>query len=702
MTDLADRFAQALAAHQAGRLAEAERGYREILARDPRHSEVIRLLGLIALAVGNATAAIALIGESVKLNPDVPDAQAQLGMALRAAGRLEEAVAHLERASRLAPDDATVLGNLTGLLRAVGQPERGRQAGRRAVVLAPALAEAWLNLGNLDHGQALGRALAIRPAFYEALVNLGNARNGAGDLPGAARAYQAALAQRGDSIEALTNLGIVLLDLDKVEAARLCHRRVVALTPGEDGALGNLGAVAKAGGRIGDAVAWQGRALAVRVSAGTLNSLGVALQAMGDMERALLVHRRAIAGTVPPAWHSNLLFCLCYSGKTTSEDLFLEVEAWAKRHVPQGRPKPPRRVGPARLKVGILSSDLSDHAVGRNVLGLFEQRREIDLRAYAEVARGDAMTARFRSLADGWVTTVGMSDEAVAERVRRDGIDVLVVVAGHTAKNRPLVAAWGAAPVQASFGDLTTTGIRAVDWWLTDAVLHPEGTRERFTEGLWRLPCFYLHPPPEGAPEVGPAPSETGAPITFISCNNPAKLTPDVIALWARVLAAVPGSRLMLKYLGWFGDSAIATRFERLFAVHGIGKDRLDLRGGTLRRTDQLAFLRQADIALDPFPFNGATTSFEALWMGLPVVTLAGERFLGRMGASMLTALKMEELIAVDAEGYVARAVALADDRRRLAALRRSLRVRVLASPLCDATGYAKAFEGAMRGMAGG
>jgi protein O-GlcNAc transferase len=241
-----------------------------------------------------------------------------------------------------------------------------------------------------------------------------------------------------------------------------------------------------------------------------------------------------------------------------------------------------------------------------------------------------------------------------------------------------------------------------MDWWITDGVLHPDGTRERFTEKLWRLPCFYLHRPPAEAPEVGPLPCAERGRVTFVSCNNPAKVTAEVVGLWAEVLNAVPGSRLMLKYKDWFGDAAVRHRFEDLFAERGITPDRLDIRGGDLRQRDQLALLNEADIALDPFPFNGSTTTFEALWMGVPVITLAGERFVARVGASVLTALGHNELVAPDAAAYVAKAVALAEDRRRLAELRRSLRPRLAASPLCDAPGYTRAFEDALLAMIAG
>ncbi len=701
MTAVDALFGRALAAHQSGRLAEAEALYRNVLRSDPRHPEALRLLGLIALVAGEAAGAVALIAESARLAPGNPETEAQLGLALKAAGRIDDAVTHLDAARRLSPMDAEILGNLAGALRAAGRLGEGAGRARQSIALSPALAEALLNLGNLGHDGAILRALRVRPGYVEAWINLGNMRAGTGDTEGGLAAYGQALSLRPQSPEALTNLGALLLDLDKVEAARLCHRKVVALTPDEGVALGNLGLVAKAGGTIGAAIAWQTRALAIRSEAGTWNSLGDSLQATGDSRGAIAAYRRSVALGGSPAWHSNLLFCLCYDATVTNEALFGEVRAWAARHAPRTGSKPARRAAPAKPKVGILSSDLRDHPVGRTVLGLFEHRQRVSLHGYAEVAREDATTARFRAHSEGWTSTVGLSDEAVAERMRRDGLDALIVLAGNTARNRPLVAAFGGAPVQASYADLTTSGLDAMDWWFTDGTLHPEGTSERFTEKLWRLRHCYPQRPPEDAPAVGPLPSDATGRITFVSCNNPAKLTDQVVRLWSRVLKAVPDSRLLLKYVGWFGDPTVRDRFTERFAANGVDPDRLDFRGRDLRRADQLALLNEADIALDPFPFNGCTTTFEALWMGLPVVTLAGERWLGRMGTGMLSAMGLDELVAADEGSYVASAVALAEDRRRLAELRCTMRPRLAASPVCDAPGHMRDLEDALLRMLG-
>jgi predicted O-linked N-acetylglucosamine transferase (SPINDLY family) len=572
----------------------------------------------------------------------------------------------------------------------------------RAVALNPDHPSMLGNLGALAGSQQLlRRALALGPGEAGIQLSLGNRQRTQGNPESALVAYRRAR-DCGRPGEAMANLALAASDLGRSDEALRWMRCSIAFTPSEPFILSNAAKIAKGRGWIAAAVDLARRSLACAATAEAWNNLGDSLQATGDIAGALAAYRRSVELGGSAAWHSNLVFCLCYDERVTSEALFGEVLAWAARHAPKSGSKPLRRAVSARPKVGVLSSDLRDHPVGRNVLGIFEHHRGVSLHGYAEVAREDGTTARFRSHSEGWTSTVGMSDEQVAERMRKDGLDLLVVLGGHTAKNRPLVAAFGGAPVQASFHDLTTSGLEAMDWWITDEVLHPEGTKERFTEKLWRLPHFYLHRPPDEAPAVGPLPSESRGHITFVSCNNPAKLTDGVVRLWSQVLKGVPGSRLLLKYVGWFGDEAVRSRIIGRFEANGIGRDRLDLRATDLVRKEQLGLLNEADIALDPFPFNGSTTTFEALWMGVPVVTLQGERFVGRVGASVLSALALPELIASDEEAYVAAVVALAGDRRRLAGLRRSLRPRLATSPICDAAGYTRSVEAALIEMAGG
>jgi protein O-GlcNAc transferase len=308
------------------------------------------------------------------------------------------------------------------------------------------------------------------------------------------------------------------------------------------------------------------------------------------------------------------------------------------------------------------------------------------------------MTRHIRELADAFVETQRMDDGELAERIRSDGVDILVVLAGHTARNRLLAAARKPAPILVSYADFSTTGLAAMDYWLTDPIVHPEGqTGERFTETLMRVPMMVLHRPIDVAPPVTTLPARERGHVTFGSCNNPAKIGAGVLDLWAAILSQVPRSRLALKYRKVYEVPDVRARIRGRFAERGVDPDRVVFIGGDVDRASHLALVGEMDVALDPFPFNGCTTTFEALWMGVPVVTLAGRRFLGRMGTSFLTHLGMPELVAPTPEAYVGTAVALSADLDRLAAIRSGLRDRVMASPLCDGPAYARSIEAAFR-----
>jgi len=350
-----------------------------------------------------------------------------------------------------------------------------------------------------------------------------------------------------------------------------------------------------------------------------------------------------------------------------------------------------------RLRVGYVSSDLYEHPVGRNlelVLG-HRDRERFAVTCYADVARPDGMTERLRAAVDHWHPIVGLSDEQVAGLVRGDGIDVLVILAGRFDRNRPLVAAYRAAPVQVSFHDPGTSGLKAMNYLIADPVLVPKGTKERFSERVVRLPSFYVHAP-LGGPEVGALPLSGHGHVTFGSFNNPAKVNEEVLRVWGEVLRAVPGSRLKLKFKNWFGNAGLR---DRVLAGLGVEGSRVEFVAGEASREEHLRLYNEVDVALDPFPFTGSTTTFEALWMGVPVVTLLGERMAGRWSASMLTAVKLPELIACDAGEYVAKVAGLAADTNRLADLRRTLRRRVAASPLCDGRGKARQVERLYRAL---
>ncbi|MBM3546511.1 MAG: tetratricopeptide repeat protein [Alphaproteobacteria bacterium] len=600
------------------------------------------------------------------------------GMAAHGQGRLDEAAECYQEVLRSDPRHVDAL-HLSGLVRVHAAAFVAAYPYlKRTIALDPGFAEA-LNHGalallrtgyNLDALRLLLRAIAIRRDFAEAHANCGGVLFELAEWRKAIDAYDRALALRPDYAEAHANRANSLQLLGELDEARPAYRRGLVLKPDLAEAHSNLASLD---------------------------------QAEGELIAAVRGFRRALALKPLPWVHSNLLFCLSYDGRVSHEAFFAEFRRWEAMHAKPLYPatstpimdRDPQR----RLRIGWISADFREHPVARNVIGILEHRdrTRIETVLYASPRAVDPMTDRFRATADAWRDIVGWPDADVARQMRADRLDMLIVLAGHTGHNRLGVAAHRPAPVQVSFHDLATSGLSVMDAWITDRVLHPDATTERFTEQLIRLPCFYLHDPPADAPEIGPLPASVAGRITFGSCNNTAKHTPEVFALWAEVLSAVPDSRLMLKYLNRYASRGLRQRVQRMFASNGVDPARIEFVAGERGRRDQLALLNSVDIALDPFPFNGSTTTFEALWMGVPVVTLAGSRFLSRVGASVLHQVGLDDLVADDRAGYVVRTIALANDRNKLATLRTGLRGRVAASPLCDAPGYARSFWAALR-----
>ena len=401
--------------------------------------------------------------------------------------------------------------------------------------------------------------------------------------------------------------------------------------------------------------------------------------------------------------HSDFLLALWHDPRQTPRAVFEESRRWAARHA-----EPLRRLWRAhdndrdperRLRVGYVSPDFRDHAVGRLLRPVLARhgREAFEVFCYSDVERPDAMTARLRPLADVWRDTASIYDEELAEQVRADRIDILVDCCGHFAGNRLLAFALKPAPVQVShFGYCGTTGLSAIDYRITDASSDPPGTTEAcHTEALVRLDggCCWCYEPAEPTPDVGPLPALAVGHVTFGSLNRPAKLNDAVIETWARVLRAVPGSRLLL-LSGTASDAGLSARFAR----HGVDAARVD-DAPRQPRLDYLALHNRIDVGLDPFPFNGDNTLCDALWMGVPSVALAGDAFVSRRGVSHLNNVGLPELAAEDVDGYVWVAAELAADLPRLAALRAGLRGRLSGSALADGRSYVRRLEEAYRRM---
>jgi predicted O-linked N-acetylglucosamine transferase (SPINDLY family) len=606
-----DSLARLAAAHHgSGRLAEAEKIYRQLLDLQPNHPTALHGLGTLAGQRGQWQQAESLLRRVVALEPKNASAHNNLGNTLKAAGRPREAVTAYQEAIRLAPAFTVALSNLGNALAECGQPQAAVDAFHRALSIDPDSAMVHYNLANV---------LKIIGQFDQAVVSFRRA-----------------------------------IQIDKSFPQ-----------------------------------AW--------------NNLGTLLREMGELNAAIAAHRQALQIKPDHAVaHSNLLLDLIYRPESEPQTVFAEARNWSRRFAEPLkkfiRPHTNNRDLNRRLRVGYLSADFRDHVVSRFLLPLLEchNHHGFEIICFSDVAQPDATTAALRSRADRWENVVGLSDHQVAERIRQEQVDLLIDLAGHTAGNRLLVFAQRPAPVQISYlGYPATTGLDAFDYRLTDIYADPPGATDAWhSEKLLRLPvCNWCFTQPDDSPAIEPAPQR---PISFGSFNNPAKVPAVVMDLWAEILSALPDSRLVLKYRG-LTEKGVSQRILEHFASKGIQSDRISLLGHEPGMRAHLAAYAQIDIALDTFPYHGTTTTCEALWMGAPVITLAGTAQASRVGVSLLRNIGLDEMIAQSPQEYVKVALQLASDGPRLAELRRGLRERMLGSALMDPKRFALDVEGAYR-----
>ena len=565
---------------------------------------------------------------------------------------------------------------------------------------------ASLKMQGKDSLPALQKATECLPNDAEAHNNLGIALLKLGRLPEAEACYWRVLELKPDYVAARGNSDDAQNPFSGAEAG---YKRALELKLGCAEAYCNLGNTKKNHGQPGDAVASYRRALQVNPDfAEAHNGLGNALLDLGKLDDAVASYRRALE--IKPDFanaHSIMLFACNLLSNQSPASMLSKARRYGELVAQQAHPYKTwsNAPEPARcLRVGFVSGDLWSHPVGnflRSVLAALSAQfaGRLEFFAYYNHVCTDAVTDQIKACCRGWQSVTWLSDESLAREIRENGIDILIDLSGHTAHNRLSVFAWKPAPVQVAWlGYLATTGVAAMDYLIADPWTLPEAIESNFTEKIWRLPETYLcFTPPDADAAIVPLPALTNGYITFGCFNNLNKVNDDVVALWARVLASVPDSRLFLKAKQLEEVSAQQSIAGR-FAAHGIGADRLVLKGHA-PRAEYLALYQRVDIALDPFPYTGTTTSVEGLWMGVPMLTLAGESFLSRQGVGLLMNAGLPEWVAADADDYVARAVLHASDLQRLAALHNGLRQQVLASPIFDAPRFAHNFEAALRGM---
>jgi protein O-GlcNAc transferase len=678
LPDARTSFQIALEHHQAGRLQEAAALYNQLLD----NPDAKQLLGVIAYQIGKSDIAVALIKEAIEINPSVADYYCNLGPAYHALGQLDDAVASYRKALELSPEYSLVYNNLGNVLK---------------------------DQGKLDEAVAsIQKALLFQPNFILAHNNLGNVLKDQGKLAEAIMSYRNALALKPDFVEVHNNLGATYEGLGRLEDALVSYQTALALRPNFPEAHNNIAGVLEALGKSDDAISSLHTALALKPGyVEAFSNLGRVLTAQGRYEEAVHSYRQALA--INPDFtkaHNNLLMTmLCASGYSDSK-LFAEhvrfgrqVEASLK---PVWQVHQNVRHAHKRLKIGYVSPDFRRHPVAyfiESILANHDKSR-FEVVCYYNHSQHDHITARLQSYADHWIPCVGMSDDQLAQHIRADGIDILIDLTGHSAGNRLLTFARKPAPVQVTYlGYPGTTGLSAIDYRISDNHIDLPGKTEQFnTEQLWRLPdiisCYR-------ADDHSPAviehpPMEENGYVTFGCFNNFTKVTDRVIALWARILDKVPTSRLMLEIHGL--DSAeFRSEVEKRFMQLGVPLDRLILI--SRKKENQYVLYNRIDIALDPFPYNGGTTSFDTLWMGVPFVTLAGTHCVSRLGVSTLTNAGLEELIAQTEDDYAEIAIKLALDPVQLKKIRSGMRERIQQSPLMDAKRFTANMEQAYRAM---
>ena len=708
-----------------GKLDEAMQCYLDAirLAPNPARGHLNR--GNVLLLQGDLDGALDAFRTALVHQPDYAGAYYNTGNALLGNRQLDEAVASYRSALRINPDYAEVHCSLGVALKELGQLDSAVDSLQKALEINPDFAEAHSNLdvatqnifnmGNAlmvvgQLGEAVAnyrRVLMIKPDYVEAHITLGVAFMALGQIDGAAASYRRALEIKPDLAEAHNNLGLALQDLGQTEDAIASYRHALRIKPDFAQTHSNLGIALESLGQTEDAIASYRRALAIKPDFAEAHSnLGIALQSLGQLDGAIASYRRALE--IKPDYiepRSSLLFVLNYSASHTQSYYLDQARQYGRIAAAKvgGRFTAwhcPTR--PERLRVGLVSGDLCQHPVGQFLEGLIAHigPARIELIAYPTHHRQDDLTARIRPHFSAWQPLTGKNDEAAAHLIHADGIHVLVDVSAYSRHNRLPVFAWKPAPVQVSWLGLpTTTGMAEMDYVLGDPHSIPAEYEHHFSEAVWRMPesCLCLTTPASPVAIV-PPPALSNGYVTFGSFNNLNKMTDAVVAVWARVLNSAPSSRLLLKTTQ-LGESSICSRTRQRFAACGIAPERLLLSGTLASADEHLAAYNKVDIALDTFPYPGVTTSIEALWMGVPVLSMLGDRFISRTAGSIAHNAGLPDWIAADPDDYVTKAVAYASDLERLAALRSVLREQVLASPLFDAPRFARNFGDALWGM---
>ncbi|MFS8823059.1 tetratricopeptide repeat protein [Synechococcus sp. W60.2] len=738
---------------EAGQLERSVELYRQLLEQDPQRPELHNGLGLTLAEQGNWEEAIAAFRQALELDGHLVEAHINLGTALLEQGQPEAAIEAYRAALALQPDRPRVYFNLATAFRKLQQPERALDYYHVAFGLQPDYAEAHRGLANLlsdrklrkvfsngllDSMAHLSRALGVRPNLAEAYFEAGCLLLDQLRFKEAIPLLEKALEYKPDFALAYNNLGLAYRHLNEPEKEEIQYRQALVHDPELGEAYCNLGLLLQSQHRNEEALPVLQEAARLkpdfldvhRALGSVYKELNRLTEALESFQRALEINPEdpstyaGLAGTflqqcrheeaikayrksakLAPgviAFHGNILMGLHYAPDFDPEETLREHKKWgdatqasvAHLRRPYHRDRDLKRP----LRIGYISGDFKLHSVSmffEHVYNHHDHER-FQIYCYSNGPYSDIVTERMKEKADGWRDIHKIrSDVEVADLIHEDKIDILVDLAGHTAYNRLGVLALKPAPIQATYlGYPNTTGLTLVDYRITDAYADPPGLTEKYhTEKLMRLPkSFLCYNPIDIFPPVSELPALSAGYITFGCCNNPTKITPNVVAVWVEILKRLPNARILLKNMR-YTDRSVCEIFWGHFERHGVERQRVHLVGDRRSIPEHLQIYSEIDIGLDPFPYNGTTTTCETLWGGAPVVVLAGNAHVCRVGVSILTNVGLPELVAQTPEEYVEIAVNLASDLERLRHLRHSLRGMMEKSPLRDPQSHARALE---------
>lgn len=662
-------------------------------------------------AQGDLAGALAHCQAVLGAAPDHGEAWHLGSVALHGLGQLDEALHWMDKAVALEPASGFTLLHQALMLREKGDGAAAKTAFEGVLDRDPDNAEAHYFLGLMaldrkDGAEAMDhfrQALVLSPDLADAHTRLGSLLDGA-DQPNEARVhFQRAATLLPKDAGAQFNLGEVNRHLGRNTEAIAAFQRAVALDPGYSAALHNLGTLLRWEWRIQEALDVFEQAERLRLDPPTLNNHARLLKDLGLLESALPRFKQAVElEPESTLMRSNYIYALHFADGISNESLGEAHQSWSEVHEKRSAPlvSVPASDPGKRLRVGFVSPNFHRHSCAFFLEPLLRHydHQALEVMAYASVEIQDSMTDRLRSLVDQWRDVEVLDDRQLAELIRQDGVDILVDLAGHTAGNRLGAFVFKPAPLQVTWlGYPNTTGLMRMDVRISDAWADPEEATTWHSEQVVRLPKGFLcYQPPEEAPEVAATPMARRGYPTFGCFNALAKLSASTLRLWAEILRRLPEARLYLKTWA-FGDEAAKGLVVKRLQAAGLPVDRLLLSSWVEADGDHLGLYGQIDLALDPFPYNGTTTTCEAMWMGVPVLALKGDRHSARVGASLLNQVGLPELIAFNESDYVEKAVALGGNLERLQILRGGLRERMRNSSLCDGPAFAKKFETALR-----